>query len=70
MVWKKKVHCFHSPNLKVHNTETSWPLLKIFQKLVSNKRADLFPKVCNRVTKQFSSYRCIIVGSRDLNAGR
>ena len=25
-VWKKTMHCFRSPSLKVHNKETRWDL--------------------------------------------
>ena len=44
--------------------------VKIFQKLVRNARADIFPKMRDRISKQFAFYRCIIVDTCDLNAGR
>ena len=44
--------------------------VKVFQKLVSNGRANLFPKIRDRITKHFAFYRCIIVDTCDLNAGR
>ena len=44
--------------------------VKIFQKLVRNARANIFPKMRDRISKQFSFYRCIIVDTCDLNAGR
>ena len=66
-VWKK-MHCLHGPSLNVHNTETSCRLR--FQKLVSNARANLFPKLGNKITKYFAFYRCITVDTCDLNAGR
>ena len=58
-VWKKKMHRFHSPSLTVHNTELSLPL-----------RFSEIEKMRDRITKQFAFYRCIIVNTCDLNAGR
>ena len=40
------------------------------QKLVSNARANLFPKIRERITKYVAFYRCTIAESFDLNAGR
>ena len=44
--------------------------VKIFQKLVRNARANIFSKIRDRISKQFAFYRCIIVDTCDLNAGR
>ena len=44
--------------------------VKIFQKLVRNARANIFSKMRDRISKQFAFYRCIIVDTCDLNAGR
>lgn len=43
--------------------------VKVFQKLMSNARDNLFPKICDRITKHFTFYRFIIVDTSDLNAG-
>ena len=45
-------------------------VFKIFQKLVSNERANLFPKIRDRITKQFAFYCCIIVNTCDITARR
>ena len=44
--------------------------VKIFQKFVRNARANIFSKMRDRISKQFAFYRCIIVDTCDLNAGR
>ena len=59
---KKKMHCFHGPNLKVQKTETSW-LLRL------SEIGEQFLRIRIRITKHFAFYRCIIVGTCDLNTG-
>ena len=59
------------PQSKCKSTQYGDKLaFKIFQKLVSNARANLFPKIRDRITKLFAFYRCVIVDICDLNAGR
>ena len=68
IVWKKKMRCFHSESKSAQYGDRLAG--KIFQKLVSNEQANLFPKIRDRIIKQFAFYRCIIVDTYDLNAGR